>query len=120
MNNQNKALKAISLSLSLSTNGFRDKVYQTLKRSFCIIFAAAFLMSGFFVAVSPALAAHTATVTVAPTLVKGGATGTTYTFTINKTSGNDIVYVKVENSNFTNYSLVNCPVGWTPDNGGGI
>ncbi|MBU4368152.1 Ig-like domain-containing protein [Patescibacteria group bacterium] len=111
MNNQNKALKAISLSLSLS-NVFRNKVYQALKQSFVIIFTAAFLMSGFFVAVSPALAAHTTTATVDQIKVKG-ASVKTYSFTINKTGGDDIVYVKIENSNFTSLTSLTCPAGWT-------
>ncbi|MFH1713412.1 MAG: Ig-like domain-containing protein, partial [Candidatus Jacksonbacteria bacterium] len=105
--------QTLSLSLSLSLGkALRAKIFS-------VGLTAILIVSGFFIFSGTALAAHTATVTVDPTLVKGGATGTTYIFTINKTSGNDIVYVKVEDSNFTNYSSVNCPVGWTSDNGGG-
>ena len=70
-------------------------------------------MSGFFVA-KPVSAAHTATVSVDVSRIKGGSVNTLYTFTITKNSGDDIKYVRIETSNFTvnsELSTVQCPQG---------
>ena len=63
-----------------------------------------------------ALAAHTATVTVDPTLVKGGSSET-YSFSVANDSGsaNFIQYIKMTAPiGFSITGSVSCPVGWGP------
>src|SRR3989338_6277884 len=78
------------------------------------VLTAAFLMGGFFVAPNAALAAHTATVTVDPTLVKGGE-ASTYTFDITN-NGPDAIYRVIVTipSGFSGIASASCPTGMTP------
>ncbi|MBI4088660.1 hypothetical protein HY415_01040, partial [Candidatus Kaiserbacteria bacterium] len=81
--------------------------------SFSAIAAVALLGSS-LVTPSMALAAHTATVTVSPTLVKGGSSGT-YSFNVANDSGsaNFIDYVEITApSGFSITGSVSCPATW--------
>jgi len=95
----------------MNNNIFINNKTKILKEGSFIILAAALIVSGFFVA-NFALAEHTATVTVDQTVVKGGVP-ITLNFTINKDSGNGIANVRIEQSDFSNFSSLTCPAGWT-------
>ncbi len=88
---------------------------NNLKKVFSVTLTAALVVSGFFI-FSYAFAAHTATVTVNPTMVKGGASGI-YTFSVTNDSGstNFIYYIKITApSGFTINDVLVCPSGWGP------
>ncbi len=94
-------------------NTIFSRTSKNAQRFFFALAAVISIAGGFFVA-NVALAAHTATVTVSPTLVKGGSVNTPYTFNIQKNDGNDIVYVKIQTSNFTinnEATTISCPTG---------
>lgn len=92
----------------------RSFLWGGLRKGMFFVLTAAFLMSGFFVAPAPAYAAHTATVTVDPTLVKGGQ-ASTYSFNIANDSGsaNFIDYLKITApAGFSINGSVTCPTNW--------
>jgi len=66
---------------------------NNFKKVFTIALTATLIVSGFFVA-SFALAAHTATVTVDPIIVKGGTSGT-YIFDITNDGPDSVNYIKI-------------------------
>src|SRR3990167_7581940 len=88
-------------------------ILQISKKSATVFLTAVLLVSSFF-APGNAFAAHTATVTVSPTLVKGGTTGT-YTFTIgndgSSTNFIDDIIITVPTGFSIGGSLV-CPTNW--------
>ncbi|XOB42348.1 MAG: Ig-like domain-containing protein [Candidatus Nealsonbacteria bacterium] len=95
----------------MTNNIFINNKTKILKERSFIILAATLIISGFFVA-NFALAEHTATVTVDPTVVKGGATDTTYTFTVTN-NGDDISAIYIyHDSVFTNVNITQCPTNW--------
>src|SRR3989344_4753299 len=76
------------------------------------VLAATFLMSGFFVAPNAALAAHTATVTVDPTLVKGGQSST-YTFNVTNNGPDSVIAIYIDlPAGFSAASSIACPLTW--------
>src|SRR3989344_5725955 len=97
------------LSLSLA----RENPLKVFRSSSFVFIAATFIVSGFF-ATQTAFAAHTATVTVDPTLVMG-AQNNTYTFDITN-NGPDGIYRVIVTipSGFTSIASASCPSGMTP------
>ena len=100
-----KNMKSISKSFEISL--------KSIKKAGILFITVALIVGGFF-SPSSALAAHTATVTVSPTLVKGGTTGT-YTFTIgndgSSTNFIDDIVITVPTGFSIGGSLV-CPTNW--------
>lgn len=85
-----------------------DTVKSLTNSSFLIAIAMILLVSGSF-----AFAAHTATVTLDKTFVRGGATET-YAFTVTKDSGNDIQYTYITIPDGFTYNSATCPFDWNP------
>ena len=80
-----------------------------LKKVFSAGLTAMFILSGFFIAASPALAAHTATVSVNRALVKGGSTNI-YTFSITNNGADSIYLLKINApTGFTIADNLSCP-----------
>jgi len=106
MNHLNKKIKVNPLSL------VGDKYSKILKGSSVVILAAAFIVSGFFIVVLPALAAHTSNVTADPNIVDVNQT-TNITFSVTS-SGDPLIFVQIDyaGAEFTDPTSVVCPTGW--------
>lgn len=84
----------------------RDQVL----RGRAIILAATLIVSGFFI-FNAVFAAHTATVTLDKIYTQNGP-ATSYTFAINKTSGDDLQYVYITIPTGFTYTSAVCPFDW--------
>jgi len=88
---------------------------SNLKRCFSVILTATLIVSGFFIfSAGTALAAHTASVTVSPQYVKGGATDT-YTFTVTNNGEGKLqgIVIKFPDDDAITYNgNLQCPLNW--------
>ncbi|MDD4271818.1 MAG: Ig-like domain-containing protein [Patescibacteria group bacterium] len=99
------------------TNLTLGVVPKKISKKIFLLLAAVILIGGFFV-INYVFAAHTATVTVDQTLVKGASTKT-YTFHLaNDGSSSNFIYLITITApaGFTINGSLSCPAGWTSGN----
>ena len=98
---------------NFNKNMNKDMANRTLSLLRSIFIVAAALVVGVFVFSGTVLAVHTASVTVDRAYTQTGP-ATPYTFTITKTGGDDLQYVRITIPTGFTYNGATCPFDWVP------